>query len=281
MATIALLQMTSSSDIQRNLDFVSAAFRQLAEQAAPVDMVLLPENWASYGNRDITRESRQSREQQAAIMAHVSALARQYRTWIIAGTIPFKYQSEQQPWACCPVFDDRGQLVAEYRKIHLFDAMIADGHRLYRESATYRHGNTLTVVNTPIGRVGLSVCYDLRFAEMYQRLRVMGAEVMVAPAAFTRPTGEAHWELLNRARAVENACYMLSPAQVGSHDDSRQTWGHSMVIEPWGRVQGCLENETGWLMGDINRARVRAMRQTMPNQEHRIQTVQRWALKTQ
>ena len=272
MATAALLQMTSSTDLQRNLDFVSDAFARLTEQPTRTDLVVLPENWASYGNRDITRESCQSRQQQNAIMAHVSRLARQYRLWIIAGTIPFKYQSEQQPWACCPVFDDQGRLVAEYRKIHLFDAIISDGHRRYRESATYRHGNTLTVVNTPVGRVGLSICYDLRFAEMYQRLRLMGAEVLVAPAAFTRPTGDAHWQLLNRARAVENACYMLSPAQVGSHDDGRQTWGHSMVVEPWGQVQGSLEDETGWLIADIDLARVHSMRRTMPNQEHRIQT---------
>ncbi|AJQ97291.1 carbon-nitrogen hydrolase family protein [Gynuella sunshinyii] len=275
MSTVALLQMTSSTDIAVNLETVSEAFRQLAEQHPEVDLVLLPENWASYGNRDITRESRQSLEQQRMIMAHVSALARRYRRWLIAGTIPFKYNVKQKPWACCPVFDGGGRLVAEYRKIHLFDAIISDRHNRYQESATYCHGSTLTVVSTPVGRVGLSVCYDLRFPEQYQRLRAMGAEVLVAPAAFTRPTGMAHWELLNRARAVENACYMLAPAQVGTHDDGRQTWGHSMIVEPWGAVQACLADETGWLVGQIDLARVHAMRQTMPNQEHRIQTRQR------
>ncbi|WP_428240217.1 carbon-nitrogen hydrolase family protein [Gynuella sp.] len=275
MSTVALLQMTSSNDIAVNLETVSEAFRQLADQHPDVNLAMLPENWASYGNRDITRESRQSLEQQQMIMAHVSALARRYRLWLIAGTIPFKNDVTQKPWACCPVFDDSGRRVAEYRKIHLFDAVIADRHNRYRESATYRHGSTLTIVDTPVGRVGLSVCYDLRFAEHYQRLRAMGAEVLVAPAAFTRPTGMAHWELLNRARAVENACYMLAPAQVGTHDDGRQTWGHSMVVEPWGTVQACLSDETGWLLGQIDLTRVHTMRQTMPNQEHRIQARRR------
>ena len=168
------------------------------------------------------------------------------------------------------MFDDRGRCVARYDKIHLFDVDLPDREERYRESATIAAGSKPVVVATPVGRVGLAVCYDVRFPELFRILQAQGAEILSLPSAFTAPTGRAHWELLVRARAVENLCYLLAPAQSGRHDSGRETWGESMVVDPWGHVLDRVESAgPGLAVGEIDRTLQHDLRARFPALSHR------------
>ena len=171
-------------------------------------------------------------------------------------------------YATSLLYDDQGALAAHYEKQHLFDVEVA-GDRSYRESDAYARGRREVVAETPLGKLGLTICYDLRFPQLFHQLRHAGAELMAVPAAFTRLTGEAHWEVLLRARAIETQCFVLAPAQGGSHDDGRETWGHAMAVDPWGRVLGVAAPGIGALVVDLDRSELDAVRGRMPVAEHR------------
>jgi nitrilase len=205
------------------------------------------------------------------IQAFLGHCARELGLWIIGGTIPLRVESEPQRVAAASlVFDERGRNVARYDKIHLFDVDIPDRNERYRESATVAAGREPMVVSTPIGRIGLAVCYDVRFPELFRVLLAQGAEVLSLPSAFTAPTGRAHWELLVRARAVENLCYVLAPAQSGSHPNGRETWGDSMIVDPWGHVLGRVEAVgPGLAVAEIDRTLQQELRGRFPALSHR------------
>jgi nitrilase len=172
--------------------------------------------------------------------------------------------------AACLVFDERGKFVTRYDKIHLFDVDLPDRDEHYRESATIAAGSKPVVVNTPVGRVGLSVCYDVRFPELFRVLQDQGAEILCLPAAFTAATGKAHWETLIRARAIENLCYVIAPAQSGTHENGRETWGDSMVVDPWGHIlERVAEPGSGLAVGEIDRTLQQQMRARFPSLTHR------------
>ena len=171
--------------------------------------------------------------------------------------------------ACCLVLDDQGREVARYDKLHLFDVEVADKQRSYRESRDYGYGDSLVCIDTPVGRLGLSICYDVRFAELYRALREDGAELIVVPSAFTAVTGAAHWEVLLRARAIESQCYVLAANQGGTHANGRETFGHSCLIDPWGEVKACLPQGEGVICGDIDLQHLNNIRGRMPIAEHR------------
>ncbi len=260
--------MNSGPDPGANLEALSGLLRGI--RGPEVGLVVTPENALVLGS---TEDYRAAAEElgQGPVQVELAGLARRHSVWLWVGSFPVRSE-DGRLGATSLVFDDSGRLRAHYRKLHLFDVEVAgdrDGrsHR-YRESDAFAPGDREVVVETPLGRVGATICYDLRFPGLFTRLRSLGAEMLVVPAAFTRATGEAHWELLLRARAVETQCFVLAPAQGGKHPDGRETWGHSMAVDPWGRVLGSLDREPGILTVELDRAEIGRVRSAMPLSEH-------------
>ena len=267
--SLAVIQMASQADIPGNL----AIARRLLEQAAAggARLAVLPENFAAMGRSDLPALGRREAEGDGIILPWLRRTARELRLWIVAGPLPLPPagQPRGKPRACSLLIDEYGQQVARYDKLHLFDADVADSRRHYRESDDYAAGERLVVADTPLGRLGMSVCYDLRFAELYAALRAAGAELISVPSAFTTVTGEAHWATLVRARAIETQCYVLAAAQGGEHPGGRTTHGHSSIVDPWGRP--LCEQATGEaaLIASHDAGEQAAIRQRMPVQRHR------------
>lgn len=267
--SFAVIQMVSQDDVLANL----ATARRLLEQAAAAGarLAVLPENFAAMGRRDLAALGRAEASGQGPILPWLQRTARDLGLWIVAGTIPLPPdgQADAKAHACSLLFDEYGQRVARYDKLHLFDVDVADSRGRYRESDDYAFGSQVVVADTPVGRLGLTVCYDLRFPELYSGLRAAGAELITAPAAFTAVTGAAHWQVLVRARAIETQCYVLAAGQGGSHPGGRETFGHSAIIDPWGRVQAEQPSGEAVLLGARDGAEQAAIRQRMPVASHR------------
>ena len=234
--TLAVIQMVSQSDVLANL----AQARRLLEEAAQggAQLAVLPENFAAIGRRDTAAIGRAEALGEGPILPWLKQTARDLKLWVVAGTLPLppEGQPEAKVNACSLLINAEGEQAARYDKLHLFDVDVSDNRGRYRESDDYSRGKRVVVVDTPVGKLGLSVCYDLRFPELYSELRTAGAELITAPSAFTAVTGAAHWEILIRARAIETQCYILAAAQGGVHPGPRETWGHAAIIDPWGRV---------------------------------------------
>ncbi|WP_108124747.1 carbon-nitrogen hydrolase family protein [Saccharospirillum mangrovi] len=262
-----LAQMISGPDTAANL---AAVQRHLIEaQRQGCDAVQLPEMFARFGTSKNADIADFEADFNGPVGAPLRDWARQYRLWIVAGTVPVRVAGEERPRARLHVLDADGELRAQYDKIHLFDATVGDAQGRYRESDYYQPGETdAKTVDTPWGRWGLSVCYDLRFPELYRRLRADGADTLLAPSAFTFTTGQAHWELLCRARAVENGCYLVAANQGGQHDAKRHSWGHSLMADPWGEVVQLGEGETG-LCVETDMARLAEVRRNLPSWDNR------------
>jgi deaminated glutathione amidase len=269
MPLAAAIQMTSAPEVEANL----ATARGLLERARAQGAVLaaLPENFAIMGRKEADKLEVAESLGEGPIQAFLGHCARELGLWIIGGTIPLKVDEEPGRVAAASlVFDDRGRCVTRYDKIHLFDVDIPEREERYRESATIVPGSNAVVVPTPIGRVGLAVCYDVRFPELFRILQAQGAEILSLPSAFTAATGRAHWELLVRARAVENLCYVLAPAQGGTHSNGRETWGESMVVDPWGHVLDRVSGAgPGLAVGEIDRTLQQELRSRFPALSHR------------
>jgi nitrilase len=266
----AAIQMTSGPDVAANLE---AAARRLEEaRRAGATVALLPENFNFMGRRDTDKRAVAEPYGRGPTQDFLAATAARLGLWIIAGTQPIQGEGgEGRVTNTLIVYDAAGHAVARYDKIHLFDVDVPDKpHESYRESANVAPGRTPVLVDTPAGRVGLSVCYDVRFPELYRRLVAAGAEILVVPAAFTVPTGRAHWELLLRARAVENLCYVVAAAQSGVHPSGRETYGDSLVVDHWGRVLARLPRGTGVVTAAIDRAALAGIRAGFPALQHRI-----------
>lgn len=267
--SLAVIQMTSQPELVVNL----AAARHLLECAARqgARLAVLPENFASLGHPDIRAVARAEACGEGPILPWLARTARELGLWLVAGTLPLPPDDhpDARPRACSLLFDDGGRRVARYDKLHLFDVEVADGRGSYRESDDYAPGEQVVVADTPFGRLGLSVCYDLRFPELYTELRRQGAELISVPSAFTRGTGQAHWETLLRARAIETQCYLLAAAQGGEHAGGRQTHGHAAIVDPWGRLLCRDESDEGLLLLEPDAAEQAAIRQRMPVQLHR------------
>ncbi len=265
----AAIQMNSLGDVEANL--VSA--RQLLEQAHArgVTLAALPENFPIMGRREADKLAVAEAMGEGPIQAFLSRCARELEMWIIGGTMPIR--SETRPGkvaAASLVFDDMGRFVARYDKIHLFDVNLPDREERYRESATIDAGSKPVVVATPLGRVGLAVCYDVRFPELFRHLQAQGAQILCLPAAFTAATGRAHWETLIRARAIENLCYVIAPAQSGTHENGRETWGDSMIVDPWGHVLDRVgEVGAGVAVAEIDLTLQQQVRERFPALNHR------------
>jgi len=267
--SLSVIQMASQADVQSNLKIARRLLEQAAEQGAR--LAVLPENFAAMGHADPLALGRAEAQGAGPILPWLGQAARDLGLWIVAGTLPLPSDGEPdaKPRACSLLVDDRGQRVARYDKLHLFDADVADSRGRYRESDHYAPGQRLVVADTPLGRLGMTVCYDLRFAELYLALRAAGAELISVPSAFTLTTGAAHWQSLIRARAIETQCYMLAAAQGGEHPGGRITYGHSSIVDCWGRM--LCEQPTGDAVLSASRdaAEQAAIRQRMPVLSHR------------
>src|SRR5690606_37933018 len=216
----------------------------------------------------------------APLQRFLSGLARSHGIWLVGGTMPMLTRPQREGEAAevvgdgrvrpaSLVFDNEGRQVARYDKIHLFDVQVDDVQSTYSESRSFEPGETVETVDTPVGHVGLSICYDLRFPELYRRLMEEGAELFTVPSAFTQVTGSAHWEVLLRARAIENQCYVLAANQGSVHNATRETFGHSMIVDAWGRVLACVEKGEGVAVAEIDLSAMRELRGKMPVRQHR------------
>lgn len=266
---LAVVQMVSGTHVTENL----AHARELLEAAAQggARLAVLPENFAALGRKDSAALGRAEAEGQGPILPWLKQTARDLKLWIVAGTLPLPPANRPQSkaHACSLLFDEHGEQVARYDKLHLFDVDVADARGRYRESDDYAHGNDVVVVDTPEGRLGMTVCYDLRFPELYSALRVAGAELISAPSAFTAVTGAAHWEVLIRARAIETQCYVLAAAQGGIHPGPRETHGHAAIIDPWGRILAERAQGVATLLAERDSQEQASIRARMPVLQHR------------
>ncbi|WP_339434804.1 carbon-nitrogen hydrolase family protein [Pseudomonas orientalis] len=267
--SFAVIQMVSQRDVPANL----AQARRLLERAAAdgARLAVLPENFAAMGRRDMADIGRAETMGEGPILPWLKQTARDLTLWIVAGTIPLppRDQPDAKPNACSLLIDDRGEIVARYDKLHLFDVDVADARGRYRESDDYAFGSNVVVADTPVGRLGLTVCYDLRFPELYSELRAAGAELISAPSAFTAVTGAAHWDVLIRARAIETQCYLLAAAQGGVHPGPRETHGHAAIIDPWGRVLARQDQGEAVLVAARDSSEQASIRARMPVVNHR------------
>lgn len=267
MHTMAAIQMASGPNVEANLYEAERLIGRAVEAGA--ELVVLPENFAIMGMSERDKVMIRERPGQGRIQSHLSELARRHRVWIVGGTIPLECPDPDRISATCLLFDDRGKQVARYDKIHLFDVHIVDNHERYNESETIANGKDVVVADTPFGRLGLAVCYDLRFPELFRAMLDRGAEAVALPAAFTAITGKAHWECLVRARAIENLVYVIAAAQGGYHVNGRETYGDSMVVDPWGTVLDRLRHGSGVVVGGLDRSRLLSTRRNFPCIEHR------------
>ncbi|MCA8020273.1 carbon-nitrogen hydrolase family protein [Burkholderia metallica] len=263
---VAALQMVSTPDVTRNLD---EARRLIAEAAGEgAQLVLLPEYFCFMGQRDTDKLALAEPYQDGPIQRFLADAARRHGVWVIGGTLPLKAPEADRVLNTTLVFDPSGNEAARYDKIHLFN--FEKGDESFDEARTIRAGDTVVAFDAPFGRVGLSVCYDLRFPELYRRLG--DCALIVVPSAFTYTTGRAHWETLLRARAVENQCYVLAAAQGGKHENGRRTWGHSMLIDPWGEIVAVRDVGASVVLGAIDPQRIADVRQSLPAWRHRVLT---------
>jgi predicted amidohydrolase len=266
MARAALIQMVSSAQVADNLQQVEKLLRQARDEEA--ELVLLPENFAFMGINETDKLKIAEEYGQGPIQEKISYLAKELGLWIIAGTIPLK-STDSKVRASCLVYDNQGKCVSRYDKIHLFDVKIS-AKEAYQESISIERGYDLSLVDTPIGKVGLTVCYDLRFPELYQQLMFQGAQIFTVPSAFTAVTGLAHWEVLLRARAIENLCYVLAANQGGLHDNGRSTFGHSIIVDPWGKILNIKNQGPAVITADIDLQNQQQLRRSFPCLEHHV-----------
>jgi deaminated glutathione amidase len=269
---VAAIQMTSGPEVAANL----AQARGLLEQAASrgARLAALPENFSFMGLKDADKRAVAEQDGAGPVQEFLAETARRLHLWIIGGTVPLVAGPDGRVSAASLVYDDDGERVARYDKIHLFDVDIPGRAESYRESAHVAPGSQAALLDTPVGRVGLSVCYDVRFPELYRHLSAGGAQLFAVPSAFTGPTGRAHWETLLRARAIENLCYVVAPAQSGFHPSGRETYGDSMIVDYWGRIQQRVPRGRGCAMADIDLAAQASVRESFPALGHRTFTPQ-------
>lgn len=260
---IAGIQMASGPNVAANLSEAEKLIHIAVEQGAK--LIALPEYFAMMGLKETDKVQAAENFGEGTMQHFLRDCAKKYAVWIVAGSIPLRCDSPNKIRNSCLVFNDSGACVARYDKIHLFGLDMGSEH--YHEEKTIQAGDQVVVVDSPFGKIGLSICYDLRFPELF---RAMGnVDIIVIPAAFTETTGKAHWETLVRARAIENQCYVLSSAQGGYHASGRETHGNSMIVDPWGVILDRLPRGSGVVIASINRDYQASLRKSLPALKHR------------
>jgi nitrilase len=260
---VAAIQMASGTHVTGNLNEAKRLIDSAASQGA--QLVVLPEYFAIMGLNDHDKVEVSEEAGQGPIQSFISQIAKAHGIWVIAGSVPLQSPEKNKIYNSCLVYDHKGKQVGRYDKIHLFGLDL--GNEVYKEEDTITPGNSVEVIDTPFGKIGLSICYDLRFPELY---RAMGeVDIIVVPSAFTDTTGKAHWETLIRARAIENLCYLIAPAQGGYHVSGRETHGNSMIVDPWGVVLDRLPRGSGVVIANINPKYRDNIRKSLPALSHR------------
>lgn len=267
MTRVAAIQMVSTDNVEANLNAAARLIRQAAADRA--ELLVLPENFPLMGQHEQDKIAIREPFGKGPIQAFLSEQARINKIWLMGGTIPIAADTPNKIRAACLLYNPQGECVARYDKIHLFDVSVNGGNETYNESSTIEGGSSITVARTPFGNIGMSVCYDLRFPELYRNMHGQDVSIITVPSAFTATTGKAHWETLLRARAVENLCYVIAPNQGGRHINNRETWGHSMVINPWGDILAVVEQGEGIACADIDLEQLKLLRNNFPALRHR------------
>ncbi len=261
---LAALQMISGPAVTPNLDTAARLISQAA--AAGGQLAVLPEYFPLIGASDAERLAAREAMDHGPIQEFLSTMARQHGLWLVGGSLPLVSNNPAKMRNTCLVFNPQGERVARYDKMHLFGFHKGDEH--YDEAATIEAGDEVVTCDTPLGRMGLSICYDLRFAELYRHMGEVNLIVM--PAAFTETTGRAHWEILLRARAIENQCYVVAAAQGGRHPNGRMTHGNSMIIDPWGEILVRMDKGEGVILADFDPQHLADIRTRLPALQHRV-----------
>ncbi len=260
---VAAIQMASGPNVTGNLGEARRLIAKAVEQGAR--LVVLPEFFAIMGMSDTDKVKVREQPGQGQIQDFLSETARHFKIWLVGGSIPLAGSSPEKVRNSCLVYDEHGVQVARYDKIHLFNLEL--GNENYHEAKTIEPGNQVVVVDSPFGRIGLGICYDLRFPELFRAMK--NVDIIVLPSAFTETTGKMHWEVLVRARAIENLAYVIASAQGGYHVNGRETHGNSMVVDPWGRVLDRLPRGSGVVMAEVNPAYKSSLRASLPALSHR------------
>lgn len=263
MERVGIVQMTSGPNPEHNLLYIREQVVALAKEGA--QLVVTPENSLVFGNRKDYHQHAE-RLTEGALQQALSSMAKESEVWLLIGSMPI--QRENGVTTTSLLFSPQGELVTHYDKLHMFDVDVADSHKRYRESETFMPGSQIVTYPMPFAHLGLSICYDVRFPSLYSELARLGANLIVVPAAFTAVTGQAHWESLLRARAIETQSWVVAVNQVGIHPCGRETWGHSMVISPWGEVIATLANQPSNLLVEIDLNQVEELRAAMPIGQH-------------
>lgn len=269
MSIMAAIQMVSGPSVAENLATAADLLAQAAMGGA--QLAVLPENFALMGQREDDKLTVREVEGEGPIQTFLAEQAARHRLWLVGGTIPLRsIGDEARVHAACLLFNDQGQRVARYDKVHLFDVQVVDSAECYAESVTIAPGDRYVVAEMPLGLLGLAVCYDLRFPEQFRAMAEQGMDILALPAAFTAVTGQAHWETLLRARAIENQCYVIAAAQGGKHANGRDTYGDSLIIDPWGAILNRQPWGPGMVLAEFSRERLEDVRRQFPVLKHRV-----------
>lgn len=263
MIGIAAIQMASNNNVDHNLATAQSFIAKAKEKGAT--LVVLPENFANLGLTDAQTLEIAEPFGKGPLQQALANIAKEYQVWLVGGTLPIR--SDAKSYASSLMYNPKGECVARYDKIHLFDVVV-EGQETYQESAKVIPGNNIVIVDTPFAKIGMTVCYDIRFPELYRALMLKGADIILVPSAFTIPTGKVHWEILLKARAIENLCYIVAPGQVGHRANGLGTYGHSMIISPWGECLAELGNEAGIVFSQIDINKMKTIRTQFPSIIH-------------
>lgn len=267
MTKIAAIQMTSGSVVSANLEQAATLIQQAKESGA--GLVLLPENFAFFAKHEDQYVSSAEPFGEGEIQQFLQQQAKDHGIYLVGGSVPIKASNGTRARAAVLVFNPLGECVGRYDKVHLFDVTVPSSDEKYQESDFFEPGDSVVVLETEIGRLGLCVCYDLRFPEMFRLMQKQGVEIILVPSAFTKLTGQAHWQALLQARAIENLSFVVAADQCGFHVNGRETYGHSMAIDPWGNVLDVLPSGAGVVLADINLTQQVTLRQQFPVLNHR------------
>lgn len=270
--TVAVLQMVSTHDLEANLEEAATLLKRARDAGARI--AVLPENFAVLSTRRMLEQGQYELDASGQIRDFLARQCRDLGIWVVGGSLPIAARPDgstlsDRVRASCLVLDDQGREVARYDKIHLFDAQVEDSQGRYLESDTFEPGDAVVTVDTPLGKLGLAICYDLRFPELFRALRAKGADWITLPSAFTYQTGAAHWHALLQARAIENQVWMVAAGQGGEHDSKRRTYGHSMIVDPWGAVVTEMAEGAGLTTAELSPERLALLRERMPVWSHR------------
>jgi len=264
---VACIQIASGPNLEANLLEVSKYIEKSKNLGA--NIIVLPENFAMISEDDSMYLGIKEELGSGRLQDYISNEARKHNIWIIAGTIPIASKKVDKVYSCCIVFNNNGDLVSSYNKVHLFDVNIVETNEKYKESDYFLSGDSIVYVDTPYCRIGLAICYDLRFPELFRKLSNENIDLVCMPAAFTSFTGKAHWEHLIKARAIENLVYFATSAQGGYHVGGRETYGHSMIVNPWGETLDIIKNKSGVIISTIDIKSLKNLRKNFPCLEHK------------